>query len=92
MNKYFSDPIGTLRNDSALYTERSVMPKYKVRFIHSADAKELINLYHLARTALSGTGKERPYHRRLWASSEFHKAHPEVSSCGVYKDLDGLLA
>jgi hypothetical protein len=48
---------------------------------------ELWNLYHLARTALSGTGKDTPYERRLWASREYEKLHPEVSSTRAYKEL-----
>lgn len=63
---------------------------YAPRFIRADQAVELINLYHLARTALSGQ-ECTPYTRRLWASKEFSKAHPEVSSTAAYKDLDGLV-
>ncbi len=66
-----------------------VAPQYKVRFIAEADIGALVNLYHLARTALSGQD-DSPYQRMLWASSEFAKAH-DVSSTGAYKDLCGLL-
>jgi len=48
---------------------------------------ELANLYHLARTALAGTGKDTPYQRRLWAAREYHKAHPEVGETAAYKEL-----
>ena len=65
-------------------------PGYEVRFIKPSQANELFNLYHLARVPLSGTGKDTPYERMLWASKEFHKLHPEVSETGAYKDLDGL--
>ena len=41
---------------------------------------ELYSLYHLARTPLSGTGKDTPYNRRVWASKEFNKLNPEISS------------
>jgi hypothetical protein len=68
-----------------------IEPPYKVRFIKASDAAELVNLYHLARTALAG---DRPtsYDRRLWASRWFAKQHPEVTPTGAYKDLDGLLS
>ncbi len=49
---------------------------------------ELANLYHLANTALVGTGKITPYTRRLWASKEYNKAHPAVSEMSAYKALD----
>lgn len=49
---------------------------------------ELANLYHLARTALAGTGNDTPYQRRLWASREYAKTYPEVSSTAAYKELD----
>jgi hypothetical protein len=63
---------------------------YQVRFIRPDQANELFNLYHLARVPLSGTGKDTPYERMLWASKEFHKVHPEISETAAYKDLDGL--
>ena len=68
-----------------------IRPRYKVRFIRPSFEGELINLYHLARTALSGQSCTR-YDRMLWASNAFHVDHPEVSATGAYKDLDGLLA
>jgi hypothetical protein len=64
---------------------------YPVRFIKPSDADYLINLYHLARTALAGEPSGR-YERMLWASKAFAKEHPGVSSTGAYKDLDGLLS
>lgn len=65
---------------------------YQVRFIRPNQAADLVNLYHLARVPLSGKHGATKYDQMLWASSEFHKAHPEVSATGAYKDLDGLLA
>lgn len=65
--------------------------EYRPRFIRSADALELINLYHLARTALAGDKAGR-CERMCWAAKWFAKQHPEVSVTGAYKDLDGLLA
>ena len=66
-------------------------PPYKVRFINAMDSGELINLYHLARTALAGERAGR-YERMLWAAKWFAKEHPTVTAMGAYKDLDGLLA
>ena len=65
-------------------------PDYKVRFIPVAMSAQLVNLYHLARTALSGQD-DSPYQRMIWASQEFHRQHPKVSENGAYKDLCGLL-
>jgi hypothetical protein len=69
------------------------MTNYKTRFIKQSDAAELVNLYHLARTALAGDqNADKRWARMTWASKEFNKLHPEVSVNGAYKDLDGLLA
>jgi len=68
---------------------------YQTRFIKADHSAELVNLYHLARCALSGVEGKNPgskYDRLIWAADQFHKAHPEVSATGAYKDLDGLLA
>lgn len=49
---------------------------------------ELCNLFHLAKTALAGRGKQvTRYDQKLWASREFHKVHPEISSTAAYKAL-----
>lgn len=67
--------------------------KYVVRFIKAFDAEELLLFFHVAKVALSkGQQPVRRYHRMLWASDEFSKAHPEVKTLGAYKDLEGLLA
>ena len=63
-----------------------------LRFITNEQMSELINLYHLSRVALSGTGKRGKYAQMLWATSEFHKLHPDISATAAYKDLDGQLA
>jgi hypothetical protein len=63
-----------------------------LRFITKEQMSELINLYHLSRVALSGTGKRGKYEQMLWATREFNKLHPEVSASAAYKDLDGQLA
>lgn len=65
-------------------------PAYAVRFIRSEHSAELVNLYHLARTALAGEKCGR-YERMLWASGAFSKEHPAVTATGAYKDLNGLL-
>ena len=64
---------------------------YETRFVKKSDAAELVNLYHLARTALAGDRATR-YDRMCWAAKWFAKEHPYVTSTGAYKDLDGLLA
>jgi hypothetical protein len=70
-----------------------VVEPYKVRFIPEQDKYDLVNLYHLARTALSDKpyAEQSPYHRMVWASSEYSKINPAVSSTAAYKDLCGLL-
>lgn len=62
-----------------------------IRFIKPEHAAELINLWHLSRVALSGKDSSR-YARMIWTAKEFHKAHPEVSESGAYKDLECQLA
>ena len=53
-----------------------------------AELAELSNLYHLARTALSGSEKDTIHGRMVWASNEYSKLHPEVVSTAAYKALD----
>ena len=60
-----------------------------LRFIKDSQSGELVNLYHTAKIALSGKECTR-YTRMLWASKEFSKIHPEISSTAAYKDLDFL--
>ena len=67
-----------------------IFREYRTRFIKQSDATELINLYHLARTALAGEPCGR-YERMCWAAKWFSKEHPPVTQTGAYKDLDGLL-
>ena len=67
-----------------------VRPDYRPRWLTRDQGYEIVNLYHLARTALSGQPDGR-YERMMWASREFHKAHPETSQTAAYKDLCGLL-
>lgn len=57
-----------------------------LRFINQSQYTELINLYHLARTALAGEDSSR-YNRMIWASKEFHKIYPSISETAAYKDL-----
>lgn len=58
-----------------------------LRFVKIRDYPELINLYHLARTALSGQDDSK-HARMVWASKEFAKLYPYVSATGAYKDLE----
>lgn len=68
-----------------------MFPKRQFRFIRSADHAELINLYHLARTALSGSADQSGHARMIWAAGEFAKTHAYVSATGAYKDLSDAL-
>lgn len=69
---------------------RSVQSDYRVRFVPECDAAKLVNLYHLARTALVGQ-ECTPYTRMRWASKQYAQDNPSVSVTGAYKDLCGLL-
>lgn len=64
--------------------------RFTPRFVRADDMAELTNLYHLANVPLAGLATR--YKRLLWASSEFHKKHPEISNTAAYKDLDASLA
>ena len=64
--------------------------EYQPRFVNPEHSAELVNLYYLARTALSGKPCT-PYDRMLWASQQFASEHSYVSATGAYKDLGGLL-
>jgi len=55
-------------------------------FTHEEDS-ELVNLLHLAKTALSG-GDTSWHKRAQWAADEFSKIHPDISRNGAYKRLD----
>ena len=70
-----------------------VEPLYRARFVPARDEAKLVNLYHLARTALSDqpSNRQTPYDRMLWASKEYAKQNPSCSELGAYKDLCGLL-
>jgi hypothetical protein len=64
-----------------------------LRFVKEKDYPDLINLYHLARTALSDKpfGEQSKYHRMIWASKEWAKIHTYTSVTGAYKDLEANL-
>lgn len=62
-----------------------------LRFIKDSQASELLELYRLARVALSGEECTR-YTRMLWASKAFSKENPSISPTAAYKDLEALLA
>lgn len=67
---------------------------FEPRFLSKAQMDELLELYHTARIAVFGGRQGAPtlersdYGRMIWASDQFHKAHPEISSTAAYKDLD----
>jgi hypothetical protein len=68
-----------------------IQQMYKPRFMSEVQGADIVNLYHLARTALSGQDDSR-YQRMLWAAKEFHKEHPEISETAAYKDLSAMLS
>lgn len=67
-----------------------VIESYRVRFIPADKVCELINLWHLSRTALASQDCSR-YNRLLWTSKTFHEEHNEYSVNGIYKDLSSIL-
>lgn len=69
------------------------LPEYVCRFIPHADRFKLVNLYHLARTALCTLpiAEQSPWHRMRWSSEQYAKEHPGVSQTAAYKDLCGIL-
>jgi hypothetical protein len=64
--------------------------QYQLRFVKEEHYHELINLYHLARTALSG-GDCSKHARMVWACKQWAKQHTYITETGAYKDLDGML-
>lgn len=70
--------------------DMDVAPVYALRWLTPAQGTEIVNLYHLARTALA-PANPTPHQRMVWASGAFHKANPAISETAAYKDLCGLL-
>jgi hypothetical protein len=66
------------------------MNGYRTRYIQQSDAVSLVNMYHLAKTALC-TGSCGRWERMSWAAKQYHRENPQVSVTGAYKDLEGLL-
>ena len=58
----------------------------ELRFVKPEHYAELVNLYHLARVALSGRDDSK-YARMIWATKEWAKIHTYTSATGAYKDL-----
>lgn len=54
------------------------------------DTVELVNLYHLAQTALARQENRGRHARMIWASKAYAKAHG-VTRLGAYKALDRAL-
>ena len=50
----------------------------------SAERIEIINLYHLARTA----GKDSRYDRMVWAAAQFANENPSWTPFKAYMQLD----
>lgn len=53
------------------------------------ESAELSNLFHTARAALCHDAEKRNsrFHQRIWASQQFHAAHPDVTAMAAYKKL-----
>lgn len=52
---------------------------------------DLINLFHLSRTALAGTPKASSnIDRMIWAATEFSKANPQISVNRACKELSRM--
>lgn len=66
------------------------LTEHNLRFVKEEDYAELINLYHLAKTALAGRPHTK-YDRMVWAAKEFVKKYPYISSTRAYKDLSDNL-
>jgi hypothetical protein len=60
---------------------------YQNRFVKDSQYGELINYYHLARSA----GCHTKYDRMIKACQWFNEKHPEVSRTAAYKDLSANL-
>ena len=60
------------------------------KFVSREDVEEMIELYHLSRTALSGKDDSR-HNRIIWAASEFVKKYPDTKKTLAYKDLAAAL-
>ena len=73
----------------AARAEFNIEPSYVPRWIRKEHEAEAINLYHLARCALSGQRCDR-YNRLIWASKEFAKKRDYLTATAAYKDLDGM--
>lgn len=71
------------------------MNDYRIlRFITREQYSEGVELYHLARTALSDKpySEQSKYCRVIWACKELHKKYPNISETAFYKDLsDNIL-
>lgn len=69
-----------------------VRSEYQLRFVSKEQGYKLVNLYHLARTALAGQKPScTPLERRIWACQQLAREDPTVTENGAYKDLCGLL-
>ena len=67
-----------------------VEPLYQPRFVTKDQLNELINLYHLADTALSGTDYHK-WDKLNYAAKEFHKKYPNISETAAYKDISNQM-
>ncbi len=57
----------------------------KTTKITQSEIAELVDLYHLARTA---TGSDKRYDRLIWAAAEFNKKYPDISKTKAYIEVE----
>lgn len=62
--------------------------QYEPRFMSQAQLTELLNLWHLAKTARYGGNR---HDQLTWATNEFHKLYPDISTTAAWKDLTAQL-
>ncbi|MDP2954027.1 MAG: hypothetical protein Q8O76_12015, partial [Chloroflexota bacterium] len=62
------------------------------RNANKEEQAELVNLYHLARTALADKKDQGRWARMDWAAREFAKAHKDWTSTAAYLSLEMALA
>ena len=56
---------------------------------HDYLESRLSELWHISRTACAATGAAS-YPRKLWASAEYAKEHPDSTATGAYKAMERM--
>lgn len=85
--------LATFRNADTGRKEKARCGCTGRRYINQTETAELVNLYHLALTALSGQRNVPTRSERLnWAAATFAKETGDVSIARAYKLLTAALA